>query len=269
MITHVEATNARGSVLELPLEDVLNGFVVEEIEGLDPVKATIVTSSFAQQDGVQYQSSRRDQRDIKLTIGLEPDYTVNTVKGLRSQLYRHFMPKSEVKLTFIDDSGLAVDISGRVETCEAPLFTEEPQMDVVVICFDPDFVEETPVVINGNTTAAETEMLVDYDGTVETGVEFTLNANRAVPSFVIYHRLPNGDSRTLTFNYALASGQALTIVTTPGSKSATIAGTSVLYGMTPDSNWISLEPGDNFIRVYAEGAPVPFTLKFTNKYGGL
>src|SRR5690242_8791578 len=129
MIVQVEATNSRGSVLELPIDDVLNGLVMQEIEGLDPVKATIVTSSFAQQDGVQYQSSRRDQRDIKLSIGLEPDYTVSTVRGLRSQLYRHFMPKSEVQLRFIDDDGLAVLISGRVETCEAPPFVEEPQMD--------------------------------------------------------------------------------------------------------------------------------------------
>lgn len=269
MITTVRAQNSRGSILELLLDNVQNGLIVEEIEGLDPVKATIVTSSFAQQDGVQYQSSRRDQRDITLKIGLEPDYTVTTVQGLRSQLYRYFMPKSEVTLTFIDDGGLAVDISGRVESCEAPLFSEEPQMDVVIVCFDPDFVEEEPVSVPGNTTAATDEMEIVYDGTVDTGIEFTLNANRAVPSFSIYHRLPNGDLRQLDFTTALASGQSLVINTVPGSKGATIAGTSVLYGITPESNWISLEPGSNFIRVYAEGAAVPFTIQYTNKYGGL
>jgi len=269
MIITVEATNSRSAVLELPLDDVLSGLVMQDIEGLDPVKATIVTSSFAQQDGVQYQSSRRDQRDIKLSIGLEPDYTVDTVQGLRSRLYRHFMPKSEVSLRFIDDSGLAVTISGRVETCEAPLFVEEPQMDVNIVCFDPDFVGDEPVVISGNTTSTETEMEIDYDGTVETGVEFTLTANRAVPSFSIYHRLANGDRRELDFNFALEAGQSVVITTSPGEKGATIAGTSVLYGITPQSNWISLEPGSNFIRVYAEGAPVPFTLQYTNKYGGL
>lgn len=269
MINLVRATNKAGSVLELPIAETLNGFAVQEIDGLDPVKATIVTSSFAQQDGTQYQSSRRDQRDIKLSIGLEPDYVVTTTQGLRSQLYRFFMPKSEVALSFVDDDGRVFNISGRVETCEAPLFVQEPQMDVVIICFDPDFVEDEQVQVFGNTTNTSDQMEIVYDGTVETGIEFNLTVNRTITAFSIYHTLPNGDVRTLDFTYPLTAYQVLTITTSPGQKGANITGVSVLYGITPESNWISLEPGSNFIRVYAEGVPAPFNIKYTNKYGGL
>ncbi len=54
MLIKVEARTSSGALLILPLDDVSSGYVVEEIEGLDPVKATLVSSSFAQADGEQY-----------------------------------------------------------------------------------------------------------------------------------------------------------------------------------------------------------------------
>ena len=170
MITLVEATNSQGALLGLPLDDVSNGVVVEEIEGLDPVDATIVSTSFATLDGVQYQSSRRNERNIKLKLGMEPDYAVDTVRTIRKRLYRHFMPKSPVGLRFYDSDGLVVDIAGRVESAPAPLFAEDPEMTVSIICFDPDFVEDQSVIVPGNTVATDTEFVLEYDGTVETGM---------------------------------------------------------------------------------------------------
>lgn len=273
MIYLIEATNSQGSVLDLPLGDFSNGLVVEEVGGLDPVKATIVSSGFAQLNGVQYQSSKREQRDITLKIGLEPDYATDTVAKLRKKLYNHFMPESTVTLRFYDDDDLEVLITGMVETCEAAQFTDEPQMNVVINCFDPDFWGVAPVVIAGNTVADSTEITVDYEGSLETGVVFTLNVNRALPQFTLYHRPPDGTLRTLDFNTALAAGDKLTISTVPGSKFATLtrAGvdSSVLYGVSPQSNWIEMRPGENKFRVYATGAAIPFTVQYTNKYGGL
>lgn len=269
MINLVEVTNNQGSVLGLSLDQVESGLVLGEVEGLEPVKATIVSSSFAQQDGVQYQSSRRDQRDIKLNIDLEPDYAVDTVRSLRKQLYRFLMPKSAVKLRFHDDDGLVVDIEGRVESFDAPLFTDEPNASINIICFNPDFVETTSEEVPGNTVSTGTEFTIDYEGTVETGIIFTLNVNRAMPAFSIYHRWPDGTLRQLDWTYPLVNGNELIISTIPGEKSAKIAGTSVLYGITPQSNWIELQPGVNTFRVYSEGAAVPFTIEYTNKYGGL
>src|SRR5438105_1504033 len=100
LLNTVKAKNAQGSVLELPLEDPTNGFVVRNISGLAPVKATLVSTSFANQDGEQYHSSRREARNIVLTLGLEPDYAIQGVQTLRDQLYAYFMPKSETTLVF-------------------------------------------------------------------------------------------------------------------------------------------------------------------------
>lgn len=273
MLTKVEVRTDQGALLTLSMQDVSNGYIIEEIEGLDPVKATLVSSSFAQMDGSQYQAARRENRDIRLRLGLEPDFVTTTVWGLRRRLYEFFMPKSRVNLRFFLSSGLTVDISGRVESFDTPLFTKEPAVDITLVCFDPDFYDPTVATVSGNTTAGTTETLINYEGSVDTGLLFTLNVNRDLSAFSFYHRPPDGSLRQLDFAASLVNADVLTINTVPGAKevSRVRSGTktSSLYAVSAYSNWITLAPGANYIRLYAEGAAVPFTIDYTNKYGGL
>jgi len=273
MLNLIEVRTSQGGLLGLPLDDISNGIVVEEVDGLDPVKATLVSSGFANLDGEQYQSSRRDSRNITLKLGLEPDYSVESVRDVRKRLYDYFMPKTEVSLRFYMSDGLVVDINGRVESFETPHFTPEPTADISVICFDPDFYDPIPKQMSWNTVATDTETLLSYDGSVETGIQFVLNPNRALSDFSIYHRPPDGTLRILEFISPLSAGDVLTISTVPGAKGATLTHSgqdgSVLYGISPQSNWIELIPGDNYIRVYSDGAAIPYTITYTDKYGGL
>lgn len=273
MLTEVEVRTRQGDLLNLPLEDIDSGLIVQQIEGLDPVKATLVSSSFAQIDGEQYQSSRRETRNIKIQLGLEPNPLEDSVRGLRRQLYGFFMPETETNLRFIMDDGLNVDIVGRVESFESALFTAEPVVDISIICFDPDFVDPTPVEMSGTTVSSDAETLVEYEGTVETGIEFTLNVDRTIEEFTLYHRASDDTIRSLDFSAPLVAGDVLFISTIPGNKGATLTRaetvSSILYGISPQSVWTELTPGDNHIRVYAEGAGIPFDLKHSTKYGGL
>jgi hypothetical protein len=273
MIIKVEIRNAQGSLLVLPLTDVSNGYVVTGIEGLDPVKATLVSSSFAQLDGSQYHSSRRESRNIKLNIGLRPTGLSGSVQTLRMRLYDYFMTKAAVSLRFYMSGGLTVDIQGRVETCANAIFSKEPQVDVSIMCFDPDLVDLTPVVLAGVTTASSAEGSLTYNGSVETGIVFALNVDRSVSEFTFYHRPASDTLRSLTFAGALVAGDILTISTVPGDKGAILtrggSNTSVLYGVSPQSNWIELLRGINYIRVYTEGVGIPYTISYTTKYGGL
>lgn len=274
MLKRIEAISAQGALLNLSLEDLDRGFLLENVEGLDPVKATITSSSFAQLDGSQYQSSRREERNIKLTISLEPDYSVNqSVRDLRRRLYNYFMSKAPVDLRFYDSDGSVAYISGRVESFETNLFSAEPAVDISIICFDPDFYDPTPVRTTGNTVSNMDAIQISYDGSVETGVVFSLSVNRAMTDFTIYHVDPSGALRQLDFAGTLQAGDVLTISTVQGDKYVRLfrAGvlTSFLYGVSPQSAWLELQPGDNFIRVYATGAGVPFTIDHIQKYGGL
>lgn len=273
MLTMVEARTRQGVMLSLPMEDISGGYLVEDINGLDPVKATLVSSSHAKQDGSQYHSSRRENRNITIRVKIMPDHVGNTVRGLRLSLYSFFMPKSEVSLRFYDSDGLVVNIWGRVEDCKAALFTKEPAVDISIICFDPDFAELEPVQYSGMTTSGFTESLITYAGSVETGIQFVFTPNRSISEFTIYHRPPNDALRQMDFEASLVAGDVLTISTVPGAKGATLNRigviSSLLYGVSPESNWIELMHGDNYIRVYAEGAAIPFNIEYVNRYGGL
>lgn len=276
MLTKVEVLTEQGVLLTLPLQDTTQGYSVQDIDGLDPVKATIVSSAFAQMDGEQYQSSRREKRNIILTLGYEPDYATGTVQDLRKKLYGFFMPKQRVLLRFFQTGEPMVQIYGRVESLNSPKFTKEPQAVISVLCFDPDFYDPIPTVLNGNTTSGTTEQTHIYDGSVETGIVFRLLVNRNdATEFTIYHRPPDDSLRQLDFTVAtpLLTGDVLSISTIPGNKYATLTrggvDTSLLFGISPQSNWINFFPGTNKYRVHAEGAGIPYQIEYTPKFGGL
>lgn len=280
-LSSLEVTNAQGSVLELPLEDPVN-YIIKNIEGLGPVNATLVSSSFANMDGAQYHSSRRETRNIVLTLGLEPDYAISSVQALRDELYKFFMPKTPGTWKFhlfdkftesvLEQSRDRV-IQGRVESCEPSIFTKDPAMDISLVCFDPDFVDPVPASFEGLTLTDITDMSLPYEGTVDTGVIFTLVADHDFEAFTIFHHPPDGSLVTVDFSYPILEGDVVTISSVQGSKYVKLlrAGveSSILYAISPQSGWIRLQPGDNSIRVYATDTPMVYTIDYTTKYGAL
>lgn len=274
MLETVEFRNVAGALLTLPLEDVVSGYLLDDVQGLDPVKAVLVSSSSANIDGSQYQSARREDRNLKFIIGLEPNFSVGeTVRMLRTALYGFLMPKSEVTMKFTLIDGLEVEIKGRVETFETAIFSKDPAVEIVVLCFDPDFIDPIPVTLSGNTVSDMTETLIAYPGTVETGIELTININRTVSEITVYHRPADGTTRTLNFAESLVAGDILKISTVVGNKYATLTRlgvtSSILNGVSPQSNWVELQNGNNYIRVYAEGAAIPYTISYIKRHGGL
>jgi hypothetical protein len=77
----------------------------------------------------------------------------------------------------------------------------------------------------------------------------------------------------MLFAEPLIAGDVLTISTVSGNKHATLtragSDSSLLFGVAPDASWINLFPGPNYIRVYTEGAAIPYTITYTSKVGGL
>jgi len=273
MLTKVEVRNPAGALLTLLLDDITDGYVLRNIDGIDPVQATIVSSEFASLDGVQYQTSRRNSRNIILTLGLEPDYATGSVRALRSALYAWFMTKASVNLRFYDSDGTIVAIDGYVETYETPFFVQEPVATISIICPDPDFVELTAVTGSGNTVSDTTEFSFTYNGTVEAGIVFDLLLDRTLAGFTIYHRPPDNIVRQFDFIASMLNADVVTVNTNVGAKAVTLTRSSVqssfLYGRQPNSAWFLLQPGVNYFRFYATGAAIPFNYSFLERHGGL
>lgn len=171
-------------------------------------------------------------------------------------------------------NGLIVDIDGRVESCEAPLFTQKPKATISILCFEPDFVELSSTIVNGNTVSTTTEFDIAYPLTaISAGFVFQLIVDRSLSAFTIYQRPLDNVVRSFDFSSALVAGDVLTISSVVGDKYVTLnhEGTlsSLMYGKSPQSQWMSLQRGINHFRVYATGAAVPFTIAYRPRYGGL
>lgn len=274
MLEKIEARNPSGEILTLIMEDVLDGYAITEVEGLGPVKAQIVSSGFAKQDGAQYHTSRREPRQLTLKIGLEADYVIETPHTLRTRLYNFFMTKSAVNIKLFLETGLEVHINGRVEDVTPDIFAEDPTIDVIIFCPEPDFLAMETTVLEGLTTSTLAETPLVYSGTVETGVVFRLMANQTLPDFTIYHRTPDGTLQSMDVAVPMVSGDVLTISTVPGDKYARLlhlgVTTSVLYGVDPQATWFELLKGTNQIRVYADVVTaIPYELEYLERHGGL
>lgn len=276
MFTHVEVVSQQGLELVLPLQNVVDGFVIQDIDGLDPVKANIVSSGFAQIDGAQYQSSSRGERNIVLKLGLEAAlYKQGTVRDLRNILYSYLMPKSYILLRFRDNQGPTVEINGYVESFDSKLFVKEPEATISILCMSPDFVDPRVVSLAGwGTNPNEAQPItINYLGTVDTGIDIIVNVNRTLPSFSLYNQPGGANTRSMDFSYPLVNGDVVKISTTPGAKGVTLtrAGSqsSILHAMSPYSNWITLEPGVNTFRMTVPQYSVPYVVEYTDKYGGL
>jgi Phage tail protein len=274
MLTRVDVTSVNGTLV-LPMAAHNPGYVIKNIDGLGPIKATITSTSMAQVDGSQKQSSRRDIRNITAKLGFSPDYRTNTVHTLRQALYSYLLPKTDITMGFYIDDVLTMLSSGTVEDLDdTARFSAEPEMDLSVICYDPDFVAPASVRTTGSTVNTTTTVAVPYTGSSPAGVIFTLNANHSLTGFTLYMTHQDNTQEKLDVTgVSIASGDVVTVNTIPGSKGITLnhsgTKTSLLYGVDPASQWLTLKTGANAFRCTAATTGVPYTLDYTAKYAGL
>jgi len=275
MLTSLEVYNPSGESLNLPIASISSGYGVADIVGLDPVKATLVSSSFALQDGAQFQASRRDNRNIVITLSFEPDFVSTNIEGLRAQLYKYFMTEQAITLNFIQSTGPTVTITGVVEAFDAPRFAKDIKSTISILCFKPDFIDPTERTFTGATTSSTSDTALTYNGTVETGFIFTLTVGRALTGFTIWASRPGSPAESLLVDgVSLVAGDVVTISTVTGNKYAKMlrgaAETNILNQVSPFSSWLNLFAGANSVRVQtAAGTSMAYTIKYTEKYGGL
>lgn len=272
MLNRLDITNRRSMTLSLEMFENDSGYQIADIDGLDPVKAELVSTSYVNQIGAQYQSSSRGPRDVKIPFDLQPD-GVNTFSSLRNNLYTYLLPQSEVRLRFYLDSGLYVDLVGVVETHSSAQFKEDPTVEVGIRCFQPDFLDPRVVIHSGNSVASSVNTAITYPGNIEASTIIRLYVNRTLTDFTVYNTPEDGILRQLNFSGALVSGDELIISSVKGAKGITLIrsgiSSSYLFGRTPQSAWIELFEGVNQFRIYALGDPIPYELEYVVRYGGI
>lgn len=283
MITKVEVFSPQPDAPILPLGGDMpfdDPVFIRNVDGLGPVKADILTTPFASGRGELYQGSNTPKRNIVFSLGFNPDWEgLQTVASLRQILYRYFMPEHWCKLRFFSQEIPDVDIEGYVESCEPNMFSDDPEMQVSIICPKPDFVEVEATIYNGIVDNGTLEFTFDYAGTIDTGYELRVDQTLDVPTytgpFTIVHtafledQMFKVDPATVdgTRYFKLSTVRNAKRVNEVYKADGTVD--NLLPVMTGDSVWPTLKPGGNVFKISAAQTGLSWTMAYFNRYGGL
>lgn len=108
-------------------------YQVVNVDGLNPPKAVINSSTVAGMDGTKFKSSRLEERNIVITIKINGDVETN-----RINLYRYFRTKQWCKI-FYKNNSRDVFIEGYIDSIDCDLFTQSELMQISIVCQDPYF----------------------------------------------------------------------------------------------------------------------------------
>lgn len=283
MITKVEVYSSSPSAPELPLSAGTTAnddpIQIRDIQGLGPVKAEITTTPYASGRGELFQGVRTNKRNIVLTLGLNPNWTDQTISSLRQQLYAYLMPESWCKLRFFSDDVPTVDIEGYVESFEPNIFSQDPELQISVICPKPDFIGIDVVQISGETIllASSVQETFDYAGSVPTGIEVRVDWEGVAYTgkIMVVVKSPTTpqvfEVDPITVNgttyFRMSSVRNIKRVQNISLTDGAI--TNKLQVMTADSVWPELQPGTNHLQVKTTTTGMTFQMAYFAKYGAL
>jgi hypothetical protein len=188
------------------------------------------------------------------------------------------MPKRATRLIFYSDDMIPVEISGIVESAEISMFSKDPEFIVSIICPYPYFTALEPTVLTGQSVrSVEETVVVEYNGTVESGIYVKLTAVTApdpaeiaiqigdplITYFVVestvsasmYFEMSSVPTRKFVQNVNIGTG----IITNLLSKAHIQEG----------SQWPTFQPGENEFAVVTNQGVQDWELRYFERFGGL
>lgn len=288
MLLKMEVTSSRAETSDLEIgADVSSPDLVQlrGIDGLGPVKASIQTAPRSNTRGEVQTGTAFPKRNIVLTLGLNPDWDTHNISSLRQLLYAYFMTGEECKLRFFTDYLPTVEIEGVVESFEPNIFSKDPEIQVSILCLQPDFVAIDATEIEGEVNLGDlTE--IQYQGTVSTGVLLEVKHSVAVPTFnhilEIYMEKEEFVGEYMQIEAEINSDQWLEVSSVAGDRHVhkvqnfnppihTNIFSQVVNPYTGPVHWPILEPGLNLFSVSASGDDPGqlWTLTYYDRFGGL
>lgn len=178
MIQEFSISNTRkDQPLKLSLNNgMIDGIVIEKVDGLGPIKANLSVTDFANVSGGIYNSGHISYRNLVFNFILVNDR--QPVEEIRNLLYGYFPINTEVTIEIKTDTKRAT-ISGIVESNEPDIFLERAKQQVSILCPEPFFIEviedeqgqSTGIIYNQESieTIDVNTITIDYKGEVSTG----------------------------------------------------------------------------------------------------
>lgn len=309
MLKKIVVTNPKGEALELELSNPeKSGMAVVNVEGLGPPKANINGQEMASADGMFYSSARADARQVIFTLELysrdrNSSYGYLSIEDARHLTYRYFPLKKEVTITVYTDSQVLYT-KGYVESNEPSIFSEREQCVISVLCPDPfmyeigddetvfsgtqpsfefEFSNEsltTPLIEMG-TIWLDTTAVLDYDGTVDTGILITIHAFGNCENISLFNvdtreriKIDTNVINTITGSPFQAKDDII-ISTVKGDRYCRLLRngvyTNIVGALSRDTDWFQISNGSNAFGFSAESGEnnISVTFSYQNAYVGV
>jgi len=228
-----------------------SGFLIRNIEGLGPSKASINMEEMAGADGSSYNSSRALSRNIVLTLGFLENPTIEIT---RQNSYKYFPIKRRVGI-FIETDTRICGVYGYVESNEPNIFSSMEESIISILCPDSYLYSINGAVTNFSAVTGMFQFPFSNESLSEKLIKFGLieiNSAKTVyytgdspVGVVIYiHAIgPATDVEIIN----LRSAETMKIDTT---RLAALTGFGILEG---DDIIISTVKGDKYVRLLRDG----------------
>ncbi len=264
----------------LALDD--SPFQITNIEGLGFVKADLASTARVNVPGETLTGASVGKRNIIIDFRLNPNWAIQSIADLRRTLYKYFRPTDSVELTFnSDEAPTPVHIFGTIESMEPEMFTQEPIIQVSILCYEPNFKALTPIVHTG-TTAAYQSITLDNPGIEPVGFEILFDpiaADDIVGTIKLDDPVDSHNPVLWFTGIDTGVDQAVRISTVYGNRFAQIQhadypldGTvigSILPLLAPSSRWPQIPRGSSLLGITTTTIGMAYSLSYYPEYGAL
>lgn len=308
MIHSFTIVNPKGEALELELTNPeKSGLIVTNVEGLGPPQATINGQEMATSDGMLYSSARAQTRNIVFYLRMmsrdaNSPFGYLSIEQSRHLTYQFFPLKKEITI-YIRTDTRRVFCKGYVESNLPGIFSNEESAQISIICPDPYmYVEgddrtvfsgtrgafEFPVevvdpdkLINFGDIWIDTRAILNYQGTVDTGIIITIHAMGPVENIRIYNVDTREQMLINTEIVKTVSGSEygalddIVISTVKGDRYCRLLRggkfTNIIGALSKDSDWFQISAGNNGFAFTAEKGTdnLSVTFSYQNAYIGV
>lgn len=259
-----------------------SGFLITNITGLGPVRATVNMTELATSDGAIDNSARMQTRNIVIYLKFLGHPTIEDTRLLS---YKYFPPKKKVTIKITTDNRTC-ETTGRVELNEPTIFTNDEGCQISIICADPFFYSNkndittfygvdpkfefpfennslTENLIEFGDIRKVAERTVRYNGDAPVGIVIKIHSIGEAKGLAIYNikarqvmRIDDEKLKELMNGEGIKAGDDIIISTIKGSKGIKMIRsgieTNILNTLIRPINWFQLEKGDNIFAYTVE-----------------
>lgn len=245
-------------------------YLITSIDGLDPVKADLVQSTFATLDGVSVDNARKGGRNIVMKAKYLPNYvTGESVQDLRRATYAIAGTKKYVEVTIISDDFPTVYTYGTVETNDVTMFSKDVDVQFSIVCNDA-YLRGATVTASGATGVP---VNVTNAGDAATGFQLSQFLGVHSPGIDIsFSRTVSAVVRTMSISVpggVGVTGDTFVLSTVAKDKYLKIVGGGSLLPYVVSMDFFPLEVGVNSILVATTPSLANWNLSFVPLYEGL